>query len=143
MITLRRDHPVFRRKRFLTGAAVSDLEWFTPAGTTMNDQDWVDPNARAIAIHLDGADDPDRDADGNTLTYDVLLVLVNGWWEPPKFAIPDVGRPARWQWVLDTYRSGGLPDDAPGLRCGDACTVGPQSIVILRARRTRSTTSTK
>jgi glycogen operon protein len=33
LITLRRAHPVFRRRRFLSGAAASALAWYTPAGT--------------------------------------------------------------------------------------------------------------
>ena len=33
VISLRARHPVFRRRRFLTGADAADLRWFTPAGT--------------------------------------------------------------------------------------------------------------
>ena len=49
LIALRRAHPVFRRRRFLAGAAASELQWFTPAGTPMDGADWADPNARALA----------------------------------------------------------------------------------------------
>jgi hypothetical protein len=33
----------------------------------MDGADWADPNARAIAVYLDGADDPDRAEDGTRL----------------------------------------------------------------------------
>src|ERR1700741_1135121 len=33
LIALRRAHPVFRRRRFLTGVEATQLQWFTPAGT--------------------------------------------------------------------------------------------------------------
>jgi isoamylase len=33
LIALRNAHPVFRRRRFLSGAEASELQWFTPAGT--------------------------------------------------------------------------------------------------------------
>ncbi len=46
LVALRRAHPVFRRRRFLTGVEASNLEWFTPAGTPMTSDDWADPNAR-------------------------------------------------------------------------------------------------
>ena len=60
----------------------------------MNSGDWADPNARAIAIHLDGSDDPDRADDGTLLVDDDFLVLVNSWWEPLDFVLPGPG-PAR------------------------------------------------
>ena len=36
----------------------------------MDGADWADPNARAIAIYLDGSDDPDRAEDGMPLIDD-------------------------------------------------------------------------
>jgi isoamylase len=64
LIALRRSHPVFRRRRFLAGVETSELRWYTPAGTEMTPAQWGDPGARSVAIYLDGADDPDRAADG-------------------------------------------------------------------------------
>ena len=64
LIALRKAHPVFRRRRFLSGAEASELRWFTPAGTQMTGADWSDENALAIALYLDGSDDPDRAEDG-------------------------------------------------------------------------------
>ena len=43
---LRRDHPVFQRRRFFSGTSlrgsggVADIVWFTPDGTEMTDEDW-------------------------------------------------------------------------------------------------------
>ena len=73
LIAFRCAHPVFRRRRFLVGAEASELQWFTPGGTPMNSADWADPNARAIAIYLDGSDDPDRAEDGTPLIDDDFL----------------------------------------------------------------------
>ena len=88
LIAFRRAHPVFRRRRFLAGTEASELQWFTPAGTPMDSADWADPNARAIAIYLDGSDDPDRAEDGTPLLDDDFLVLVNAWWQPLGFTLP-------------------------------------------------------
>jgi isoamylase len=77
LVAFRRSHPVFRRRRFLTGVEARELGWFTPAGTPMSDFDWSDPNALAIGIYLDGSEDPDRAADGSPLLDDDFLVLVN------------------------------------------------------------------
>ena len=54
----------------------------------MTGGDWADPNARAIALYLDGSDDPDRAENGTPLLDDDFLILVNAWWEPLGFILP-------------------------------------------------------
>jgi len=136
VIALRLSHPVFRRKRFLTGAEASDLGWFTPAGTPMTESCWDDSGVRCLTIYLDGMDAPDEDDSGQPLCDDDFLVLVNGWWEPAGFTIPAVREvPQQWLAELDSYDPGVGPDSAPGRRAGDRVTVRPRSIMLLRASR--------
>ena len=132
LIALRREHPVFRRRRFLVGMEAAELAWFTPSGKPMTTENWTDPNARALAIHLDGDDAPDLATDGTPLLDDDFLVLVNGWWEPLQFRLPEVGEERTWRTELDTYdpeRAANPPD----LLTGDDLTLGPQSIAVLRS----------
>jgi glycogen operon protein len=136
LIALRRAHPVFRRSRFLAGAEASELRWFTPAGTEMTAANWADPNALAIALYLDGSDDPDRAADGTPLTDDDFLVLVNAWWQPLDFVLPDTRPQASWQVEIDTYDlASQAGPKAASRRGGDHVTVGPRSVVVLLAPR--------
>jgi isoamylase len=132
LIALRSAHPVFRRSRFLAGAEASELRWFTPAGAEMTTADWADPNALAIALYLDGSDDPDRAADGTWLIDDDFLVLVNAWWEPLDFVLPATRPQAGWQAQIVTYdptsQNGAAAADR---RAGDRITVGPRSLVVL------------
>ncbi len=130
LIALRRAHPVFRRRRFLAGAEASELQWFTPAGTPMDGGDWADPNARAIAIYLDGSDDPDRAEDGTPLLDDDFLVLVNSWWEPLGFTLPPTRPGAQWQAEIDSYDPA-APAAAAKHLAEDQVTVGPRSVVVL------------
>ena len=67
------------------------------------DADWADPGARALAIYLDGSDDPDRADDGTPLLDDDFLVLVNSWWEPLGFALPATRPGAQWHAEIDSY----------------------------------------
>ena len=69
----------------------------------MTSADWADPNARCLTIHLDGTSDPDRAEDGTPEVDDDFLVLVNGWWEPLTFTIPDLDGSRVWQRELDSY----------------------------------------
>ena len=64
LVAFRRSHPVFRRRRFLTGAEATELGWFTPAGTPMTPATGPTGNALALGVYLDGSDDPDLAADG-------------------------------------------------------------------------------
>jgi glycogen operon protein len=134
LVALRRAHPVFRRRRFLSGVEAVDLAWYTPAGTPMDSGDWGDPNARSIAIRLEGQDDPDRDVDGTLLIDDDFVVLVNGWWEPLEFTIPVVDGPQRWVTELDTGGDDGRAD----VVSGGVVTVGPQAVAVLRSPRRQS-----
>ena len=132
LIALRKAHPVFRRRRFLSGAAASELRWFTPAGTEMTDADWSDEHALAIALYLDGSDDPDRAEDGTWLLDDDFLVLVNAWWEPLEFVLPATREQASWRTDIDTYGPAAPGSSAAAPRgAGDHVTVSPRSIVVL------------
>jgi isoamylase len=132
LIAFRRAHPVFRRRRFLVGAEASELQWFTPAGTPMDSADWADPNARAIAIYLDGRDDPDRAEDGTPLLDDDFLVLVNSWWEPLSFVLPPARPDAEWHAAIDSYNPA-APAGTAGHRAGDQVTVGPRSVAVFQS----------
>jgi isoamylase len=131
LVALRRAHPVFRRQRFLAGAQARELGWFTPAGTAMTGADWSNSSALALALYLDGTDDPDRAADGTPLVDDDFLVLVNAWWEPLDFTIPPTRPGVTWQLAIDSYDPGRPAACAP-LGTGGVLTAGPRSIAVLR-----------
>ncbi|MET0460448.1 MAG: glycogen debranching protein GlgX [Ilumatobacteraceae bacterium] len=134
LIALRRSHPVFRRTRFLVGVDAVELQWFTPGGTPMTPSNWADPGARCISIYLDGVDAPDRADDGTFLVDDDFLVLINGWWEPLPFVLPDVGQSHAWTVELNTYDWRAEPAPTPA-RPGGLVTVGGGSITVLRSPR--------
>ena len=131
LVALRQAHPVFRRRRFLVGADAAEVGWYTPAGTAMTAPDWSDSDARCITVHLDGEHGPDRAEDGSPLVDDDLLVLVNGWWEPLAFVVPDIGGDRRWTTVLRT-----AGDAATGpFGKGATVTVAGQAVTVLCAPR--------
>jgi len=128
LLAVRHAHPVLRRRNFATA---QDLGWYTPAGTPMTEADWRWPGARTVAVRLDGTVSPDLDPRGRPLLDDDLLILVNAWWEPVAFGLPDVGHPADWQVELDTYD----PQRTTAVTGGDPVTVGPRSLIVLRSPR--------
>ena len=94
----------------------------------MDSGDWADPNARTLALYLDGSDDPDRAEDGTPLLDDDFLVLVNSWWEPLSFTLPPTRPGAEWHAEIDSYDPA-APAGAANA-AGDQVTVGPRSIAV-------------
>ena len=104
MTKLRRDHPVFRRRRWFHGRrirAIEDLAWFRPDGEAMTDEDWEDGNARAIGVFLNGEAIPTTDAYGGRIVDDSFFVMISADHEPldvdgaPGDPAPRLGRRAR------------------------------------------------
>ena len=123
LVALRMAHQVFRRQRFLAGAAAAtEIDWFTPAGTAMTGTDWSDDSALAVAIYLDGSDEPDRAADGSPLLDDDFLVMVNAWWQPLGLHHPrhprrdDLADHDRHLRPRQTHRRGATPRRRPADR---------------------------
>jgi glycogen operon protein len=133
LIAFRRAHPVFRRRRFLTGVESHVLGWFTPSGQPMTVDDWADTQARCLTIYLDGRDSPDRADDGSLLVDDDFLVLVNSWWEALDFVVPATRPDQRWCAEFETFDPAAAAS-ASELGAGERRTVGPRSIVVLRAQ---------
>jgi glycogen operon protein len=134
LVKFRQSHPVFRRRKFLTGSEADELGWFTPAGTPMTQDNWADSSALALTIYLDGADDPDPAPDGTPLLDDDFLVLVNAWWEPMEFVIPETLSRQLWLAEIDSYDPA-APAAAAQRHPGDRVTLGPRSMSVLRASR--------
>ena len=64
---------------------------------------------------------------------DDFLLLVNAWWEPLDFAVPDTRPGQTWTPVVDTYEPTGLGPAWP-VDPGEKTTVHARSIVVLRGR---------
>ncbi len=135
LVATRRRHPVLRRHRFASGARRDDIEWFTPAGFAMTDSDWGAGWTRSVVAYLDGTRDADRDERGRAVLDDDLLLVVNGWWEPLTFTLPDIGSPRTWERELDTATAATGAAASPPLAAGGTLAVEPRSLVLLRSAR--------
>ena len=71
LIYFRRQHPVFRRRKWFQGRAIrgsdaSDITWFNPDGTQMTEEQWNVGFTKAIAIFLNGEAIPTPGPAGRT-----------------------------------------------------------------------------
>ena len=107
VIRLRREHPVFRRRRWFQGRSIRgsgalDVGWFRPDGTEMTDADWDTAFARSLMVFINGDELPDPDPQGRPIQDDSFLLLFNAAAEDVPFRLPGPPVGERWQVVLDS-----------------------------------------
>ncbi|MEZ7003403.1 glycogen debranching protein GlgX [Streptomyces sp. AD55] len=138
MVWLRKDHPVFRRRRFFHGRPVegthdelSDIAWFTPEGTEMTQRDWTSARASALTVFLNGNAISEPGPRGERVLDDSFLLLFNASPKTLGFVVPlDHGR--QWELVVDTARPAGVPDAVTKVQAGDRLTLTDRSLAVLR-----------
>jgi glycogen operon protein len=111
---LRRDHPVFRRRRFFLGqgpgSEKGDIVWLTPAGEVMTEADWRASYARSLAAFLNGEAISEPDPRGGKITDAKFLLLFNAHNNPITFTLPEASYAVGWEVVIDTDpKSLGVP----------------------------------
>ncbi|NAS24219.1 glycogen debranching protein GlgX [Herbidospora sp. NEAU-GS84] len=133
---LRREHPVFRRRRFFygrpvrgSGDSLSDIAWLTPSGTEMTDQDWNNGYAKALAVFLNGEAITEPDSRGRRIVDDSFLLLFNAHYEAIEFTIPD-DYGEMWETELDTAMP--IATGTRMCRAGEAVPVAGRSVRVLR-----------
>ncbi|NLU65852.1 glycogen debranching protein GlgX [Streptomyces sp. HNM0574] len=139
MVWLRRDHPVFRRRRFFHGRPVegtrdelSDIGWFTHEGEVMTQQDWQAAHAKSLTVFLNGSAISEPGPHGERITDDSFLLLFNAHHAPLDFVAP-VDHGTQWHVVLDTAQEGPPSAVEPcKVGAGDRITLADRSLVVLR-----------
>ncbi len=120
LIALRRAHPALRRAKFFKGRRIfgtnmRDLMWFNFDGRAMNDGDWTNGWAKSLAMFLAGRGVDFADADGEPVSDDDLILLINGNHEPLEFKMPDLGLgDGAWELLVDTSNDAATESVASG-----------------------------
>jgi glycogen operon protein len=139
MVWLRRDHPVFRRRRFFHGRPVqgtydelSDIAWFTPQGEEMTQRDWTSSQAGALTVFLNGNAISEPGSRGERIADDSFLLMFNASPKPLEFVVPvDHGR--QWQLVVDTAVPEGVtPGTGMKIEAGGRLTLPDRSMTVLQ-----------
>ncbi|GAA3716934.1 glycogen debranching protein GlgX [Terrabacter ginsenosidimutans] len=139
LVKLRREHQVFRRRRFFAGNAdhggeseLGDIAWFTPEAQHMDEEAWSNGQARSLMIFLNGSAIPEPDPRGQQILDDSFLVMFNAHDEALAFTLPDEEYGAQWIPVIDTARH---EIEATPLDPTWQIQVQARSIVVLRCPR--------
>src|SRR5262249_47609797 len=135
LIKFRRDHPVFRQRRWFLGptihGSVADIGWFRPDGEPMTDEEWTSGFAKTLTVFLNGDAITSRDPRGERIVAESFLIVFNAHWETVRVRLPGGLWGKQWQPVLDTATSASeAPDEVLG--GGEEIQVAGRSLRVLR-----------
>jgi len=161
VVSLRQNHPVFRRRRFFAGRAshggesdVGDIAWFMPGGDHMDEEAWASGYAKTLMVFLNGRAIREMDERGGRVIDDSFLVLFNAHDAPITFTIPDENYGTTWFIEVDTAApqpaavstaAGAMADPVAAasvaaessavLVAGEHVELPPRSLLVLRCPR--------
>ncbi|MFN8040162.1 MAG: glycogen debranching protein GlgX [Acidimicrobiales bacterium] len=139
LLRLRREHPVFRRRRWfggrpIRGRGTREIAWLRPDGAEMTDDDWDTGFAKAVGLLLDGTAIPWPGPRGEPVVDDRFLVLFNAHHEPLPWTLPrhldvDEGPP------IDGEAAAGGPSDHGGRPAAGGCELPAAWLVVVDTAR--------
>ncbi|AFY87037.1 glycogen debranching protein GlgX [Chroococcidiopsis thermalis] len=136
LIYFRRQHPVFRRRKWFQGQAihgsgVSDIMWFNPDGSEMDQEQWEIGYAKSMGVFLNGNMIPSPGKQGQRISDDSFLIFLNAHYETLEFNLPQGMQDNQWVLVIDTKEPRFIQEES--IYTGDRTVpVTARSLVLLR-----------
>jgi len=136
LIQLRKEHPVFRRPKFLQGrrirgSEIRDVMWFNPGGNEMCEEEWTSPFVRCLGMLLSGDASDVLNFENEPIRDDTFLLLINAHYEPIPFVLPGQEH-IEWQLILDTMDPNGLLAEQKKFASGDDVDLGGRATCLLQ-----------
>ncbi|WP_018653523.1 glycogen debranching protein GlgX [Actinomadura flavalba] len=134
---LRKDHPVFRRRRFFKGARLRpddmpDLVWLTPGGDEMVEADWNAGFSKSVMVFLNGDAIGEPDPRGRRLRDASFLLLFNAHDGDLDFELPSDRFGGMWRKVLDTADPLLAEEESPAVKASATVPCEARSVQVLR-----------
>jgi glycogen operon protein len=137
VIQIFHEQPVFHRRKFFSGQAISgdearDIAWVNPEGSEMTQEQWRIPHARCFGVILFG-DSIDVDEEGSQIAGDTILILFNAdHGQSIPFILPSIEEPEPWQRMFDTYEAEATEEHFAAQHAYD---LRPCSMAMFRIKR--------
>jgi glycogen operon protein len=135
LIKTRKDYPVLHRRNFfqgrrIRGSDINDIRWIRPDGEDMTEEEWNNGLVRVLGMLLNGKVMDEYNEHGERVKDDVLLLLLNGYWEDMPFQIPGDGGDGRWEVLVDTAEP--KRTKARRHKSRETVTLKPRSLMLLK-----------
>ena len=138
LIAIRKAHPVFRRRRFLSGGALGEdvpdreIAWLTPDGQLMKQSDWDFAFGKALMVYLNGDAITEADRRGRKVNDNSFALLFNAHFEDIDFTVPPQQFGATWEMLIDTTEPLGYPEVKTVVAAGDTVVVPARATLVLK-----------
>lgn len=137
LIAFRLSHRAFLRRRFFTGRPsrraagnpLPDVQWFTPDGRQMTEDDWSAQVGGAVTLFVNGEGIRERGPRGERRTDSSFLLCFNAHHEWLEFATPRSDYASKWCRVIDTSQP--IIDDDAVIAPGASLWVPDRCLVVL------------
>ncbi|MGH9298076.1 MAG: glycogen debranching enzyme, partial [Acidimicrobiales bacterium] len=134
-------HSAFRRRQWfqgrpLFGEGVTDIAWFSPEGKEMADSDWQVSFAKTVGVYLAGDGVSAQGERSDPMSDASYFLVLNAFWDPLEFVLPDESFGARWVPVFDTAREDDPffedADEMEPVAAARPVAIGGRSVVVLQ-----------
>jgi glycogen operon protein len=116
VLLVRRENPVFRRRRFfqgnpVPGSDVKDVSWIGPDGTELTESGWNNPQNHILGMLVPAHASDESDLRGRPLQTDslssrTLLLLLNASARARRFSLPQIVGKGGWRELLNSAEPG-------------------------------------
>ncbi|KAA9345585.1 glycogen debranching protein GlgX [Adhaeribacter soli] len=135
LIQLRKDHPVFCRRRWfqgqpIKGIGLEDIAWFLPSGEEMSEESWNQDFAKSLAVYLNGKGLRSSGPKGEFIMDDSFYVIFNAHHDPLNYKLPPKKYGDVWTKILDTG-TGEVGEEGKEYHAGKTIKVLGRSVVLL------------
>ncbi len=106
IISIRKEFSILHPRRYfknrrIRGEDILDIRWLNIDGIDMSEEEWNEKYYRSMGMLLNGVMMNKKDID-NGRQEEILLILVNSYWEPVTFTLPHEGPGPDWEVLVDT-----------------------------------------
>ncbi len=134
VIEIRRNQPVTHKRRYfigrkIYGKEIRDIRWLNTDGTDMTDEEWNISFIRCMGMLLNGKLSDEVNEFGEPIKDDILLLIVNSFWEPISFTLPYEEVNVEWEVLIDTETG---EADGNGRKVQFVYEMPSRSLVLLR-----------
>ncbi|MBN1599185.1 MAG: glycogen debranching protein GlgX [Bacteroidales bacterium] len=111
LIAIRKSQPVLHKRRYfkgrkIYGKEIRDVRWLNTEGNDMSEKEWNADFIRCMGMLLNGELMNEVNENGDTIQDDILLVLVNSYWDKITFKLPNRDLFKAWNILVDTDKEG-------------------------------------
>ena len=133
LISLRKKHPAFCRRRWfqgqpIKGSGVEDIAWFLHDGTEMTEKHWNEDFAKSLGVFLFGRGLHAVGSKGEQILDDSFYIIFNAHHEMLEFTLPPEKYGKEWTSLLDTSQT---PHEETNYKSKGKVQVKGRSVLLL------------